>query len=78
MEIADLNTPLGYQGNCTIFPLKENNAITLMMMQDYLEIGEMAELRDPDEASNYSTEEIIEYIKCRREHDPSGDESDRR
>ena len=40
VEVADLDTVLGYSGNYTIFALKENNLLTLYMMQDYLDVGE--------------------------------------
>src|SRR5439155_24174857 len=34
VEVADLDNLLGYKGNYMIFALKENNYITLHMMQD--------------------------------------------
>ena len=40
VEVADLDNVLGYKGNYMIFALKENNYITLQMMQDYLEVGD--------------------------------------
>ena len=49
VEVADLDKVLGYKGNYAIFPLKENNYITLHMMQDYLEVSDELRLRDPDE-----------------------------
>ena len=41
-----------------VFALKENNYITLHMMQDYLDVGDELLLRDPDELGNYSVEEL--------------------
>ncbi|HAW51382.1 MAG TPA: hypothetical protein DCX54_03485, partial [Flavobacteriales bacterium] len=38
VEVANLDNLLGYKGNYMIFPLKENNFITLHMMQNYLEV----------------------------------------
>ena len=37
-----------------VFALKENNYITLHMMQDYLDVGDELLLRDPDELGNYT------------------------
>jgi hypothetical protein len=58
VDVADLDNVLGYKGNYVIFALKENNYITLHMMQDYLDVGEELLLRDPDELGNYSIEEL--------------------
>lgn len=45
-EIADLDRLLGFKGNYAIFPLKEPNAITNFMMQDFADLK--SGLRDPD------------------------------
>ena len=59
VEVADLDTVLGYEGNYSIFPLKENNLLTLHMMQGYLESsGSGSLLRDPRRAGEYSVAEI--------------------
>ena len=68
VEVADLDNVLGYKGNYMIFPLKENNYITLHMMQDYLEVGDELLLRDPDEFGNYSVEELQELADVRATH----------
>jgi hypothetical protein len=60
VDVADLDNVLGYKGNYMIFALKENNYITLHMMQDYLDVGDDLLLRDPDELGNYSIEELQE------------------
>jgi hypothetical protein len=60
VEVADLDNVLGYKGNYMIFTLKENNYLTLHMMQDYLDVGEELLLRDPDELGNYSIEKLRE------------------
>jgi hypothetical protein len=60
VDVADLDNVLGYKGNYMIFALKENNYITLHMMQDYLDVGEELLLRDPDELGNYSIEKLQE------------------
>jgi hypothetical protein len=64
VEVADLDNPLGYKGNYIIFPLKESNAITTFMMQDYIEMHEVARLRDPDEIGEYTVENLRELLKC--------------
>lgn len=70
VEVADLDNPLGYKGNYTIFSLKEGNAITTFMMQDYIEAEEFVRLRDPDEFGQYSVEELRQLIKCILKQDP--------
>ena len=64
VDVADLDNVLAYKGNYMVFALKENNYITLHMMQDYLDIDETLGLRDPDELSNYSAEELHELAAC--------------
>src|SRR5262245_32612928 len=64
VEVADLDNVLAYKGNYMIFALKENNYITLYMMQDYLDVGEELLLRDPDELGNYSIEELQQLATC--------------
>jgi hypothetical protein len=64
VDVADLDNVLAYKGNYMVFALKENNYITLHMMQDYLDIDETLGLRDPDELSNYSIEELQELGAC--------------
>ena len=58
VDVADLDNVLAYKGNYMVFALKENNYITLHMMQDYLDVGEELQLRDPDELGNYSIEKL--------------------
>ncbi len=70
VEVADLDTVLGYKGNYAIFPLKENNYITLHMMQDYLDVGEEILIRDPDEFGNYSVEQLQAIATCMHRKDP--------
>ena len=70
VEVADLDNVLAYKGNYMVFALKENNYITLHMMQDYLDVGEELLLRDPDELGNYSIEELQELATCVNAKDP--------
>lgn len=70
VEVADLDNLLGYKGNYMIFPLKRNNPITLYMMQDYMDLHETALLWDPDEAGNYTIDELKQLIKCFYKADP--------
>ena len=64
VEVADLDNVLAYKGNYMVFALKENNYITLHMMQDYLDVGEELLLRDPDELGNYSVEDLQQLATC--------------
>jgi hypothetical protein len=64
VEIADLDNVLGYKGNYAIYPLKENNYLTLHMMQDYLTLSDEFTIRDPDDFANHSIEELQELATC--------------
>lgn len=68
-DVADLNNLLGYKGNYMMFPLTENNYLTLHMMQDYLEVGDELTVRDPDEFGNHTLDELQEFATCLYEHD---------
>jgi hypothetical protein len=70
VEVADLDTVLGYKGNYMIFALKENNYITLHMMQDYLELGDELIVRDPDDVANFTVDDIQELATCLYRRDP--------
>jgi predicted ATP-grasp superfamily ATP-dependent carboligase len=65
-----LDTVLGYKGNYMIFALRENNFLTLHMMQDYLDVSDGLLLRDPDEVGNYTVEALQELAACVRQRDP--------
>jgi hypothetical protein len=71
VEVADLDNLLGYKGNYMIFPLNENNYITLHMMQDYLQVGDEVVVADPDEFGNYTLDEIHELACCVYRKDPN-------
>ena len=60
VDVADLDNLLAYKGNYMVFALKENNYITWHMMQDYLDVGDVIRLRDPDPLSNYTIEQLQE------------------
>lgn len=64
VEIANLDNLLGYKGNYMIFPLKKSNDLTTYMMQDYIDLQEVAYLWDPDELGNYSPEELKKLVRC--------------
>ena len=64
VEVADLDKVLGYKGNYAIYALKQNNYITLHMMQDYLEVGNEITLTDPDEFGNYSVADLQKLAAC--------------
>jgi hypothetical protein len=63
-QVADLDNMLGFKGNYMIFPMKQNNYLTLHMMQDYLDVGDEVKLRDPDEFGNYTIDELQELAQC--------------
>ena len=70
VEVADLDNVLAYKGNYMVFALKENNYITLHMMQDYLEVGDELILRDPDEFGNYTVDDLQALATCMNRSDP--------
>jgi hypothetical protein len=69
VEIADLDNVLGYKGNYAIYRLKQNNCLTLHMMQDYIELSGELNLRDPDDFANFSIDELQELATCLYETD---------
>jgi hypothetical protein len=62
VELADLDTLLGFKGNYMIFPMKEHNALTEFMAAPYIDsaFGAM----DPDEISNVNLDEYSKYVCC--------------
>lgn len=71
VEVADLDTVLGYKGNYAIYGLNENNYITLHMMQDYLELADEIVLRDPDEFGNYTLDDLQRLATCLKRNSPA-------
>lgn len=68
VEVADLDTVLGFKGNYMIFPLKEHNALTEMMAAPFIDqaFGAM----DPDQLSNVNLAEFSKYICCLHDEKP--------
>ncbi len=60
VEIADLDTLLGFKGNYMIFPLKESNPLTDFMLTPYLDAG--FRLLDPHDPGNISREDFARYV----------------
>ena len=69
VEVADLDTMLGFKGNYMIFPLKEHNALTELMAAPY--IDEAFGAMDPDQLSNINLEEFSKYICCLHDENPA-------
>jgi len=68
IEVADVDTMLGFKGNYMIFPLKEHNALTELMAAPY--IDEAFGAMDPDELSNINLGEFSKYICCLHDEKP--------
>jgi len=68
VEVADLDSLLGFKGNYMIFPLKEHNALTEMMAAPFIDqaFGAM----DPDQLSNVNLSEFSKYICCLHKEKP--------
>jgi hypothetical protein len=77
VEIADLDEVLGYKGNYAIYRLKENNYLTLHMMQNYLELSDEVQLRDPDDVANYTVSELQALATCMRKQNKTAYEAHR-
>ena len=69
VEVADLDSPLGYKGNYMIFPLKEHNALTEFMAAPYVDsaFGAM----DPDDLSNVNLNDYGKYVCCLHDRLPA-------
>lgn len=67
VEVADLDSLLGFKGNYMIFPLKQHNALTEMMAAPFIDqsFGAM----DPDQLSNINLAEFSRYICCLHKED---------
>ena len=68
VEVADLDTVLGFKGNYIMFPMKKHNALTELMAAPY--VDEAFGAMDPDQLSNVNLEELSRYICCLHEEDP--------
>lgn len=66
VEIADLDTLLGFKGNYMIFPLRESNALTDFMLVPYVDAG--FRLLDPHEPGNINREDFARYVCYLREN----------
>ena len=65
VEVADLNRLLGFMGNYMIFPMKESNALTDLMLNPYLDEG--LRLLDPHDPGNITRPQFSEYVCKLRE-----------
>ncbi len=68
VEVADLDTVLGFKGNYMIFPLKEHNALTELMAAPYVDAAFGA--MDPDALSNVNLSDYGKYVCCLHEKLP--------
>jgi hypothetical protein len=78
VEVADLDSLLGFKGNYMIFPLKKNNYITMFMMQDYLELADEITARDPDPYGDYSVDDLQRLATCLKKKDETLYEDNKR
>lgn len=70
VDVAELDEVLGYKGNYMMFALKTGNALTLHMMQDYVELGEELTVHDPDTLSGLTVDQLTELASCLKRKDP--------
>jgi len=61
-EIADLGNLIGFKGNYRIFPLQDHNAITDLLLQDYVD-ETFGGISDPDILGKFTTEELIKTMR---------------
>lgn len=71
VEVADLDSPMGFKGNYMIFPLKEHNTLTEMMAMPFIDsaFGAM----DPDQLSNINLDEYAKYVCCLHDNLPTAE-----
>ena len=69
-EVARLDQLLGYFGNYMVFPLVRNNLISAFMMSEY--VDRALGLLDPDEFAQFTTEELLDHIRCLARQQPDG------
>ena len=69
VEVADLDTVIGFKGNYMIFAMKEHNALTEFMAAPYIDsaFGAM----DPEELSNVNLDEYSKYVCCLHDRLPA-------
>ncbi|MCA9734978.1 MAG: hypothetical protein H6696_14820 [Deferribacteres bacterium] len=78
VEIADLDNLLGYKGNYMIFPLKEKNYLTTLMMLPYIDKRmDKVIAKDPDEYGNFTIDDFDAYMRCVYEKSPEDFEAKR-
>jgi len=68
VEVAELDTVLGFKGNYIMFPLKKHNGLTELMAAPY--VDEAFGAMDPDQLSNVNLEELSRYICCLHQEEP--------
>lgn len=62
VEVADLDSLLGFKGNYMVFPLKEHNALTEFMTGPFVDAAFGA--MDPDELNNVNLSDYSDYVCC--------------
>ncbi len=70
VEVADLDKLLGYKGNYMIFPVKEMSYLHVYMMQEFIDNATNG-IKDSDEFANYTTQDLIDYLKCVKLNNPT-------
>jgi hypothetical protein len=76
IEIADLDKLLGYKGNYMIFPVKEISYLHAYMMQEFIDNATDG-IKDADEFANYTTQDLIDYLKCVKTNNPESYETEK-
>lgn len=69
VEVADLDDVLGYKGNYLIFAAKKRSHLHNYMMHDFID-EYTGGLKDPDGYAQYTTQELIDYLRCLRQNNP--------
>ena len=65
IEIADLDSPVGYKGNYIAFPLKTCTFLTDYMMNEY--VDDYFGIRDPDDLAEFTSEELRQFVEVKHE-----------
>lgn len=76
VEVANLDKLLGYKGNYMIFPVIENSYLHEFMIQEFID-HTTGGIKDADDFANYKTQDLIDYLKCVRQHSPAAFEREK-
>lgn len=76
VEVADVDNVLGYKGNYMVFAAKKRSHLHNYMMHDFID-EYSGGLKDPDGFSQYTAQELIDYLRCLKQNNARQYESEK-